>query len=192
MNERASLGELTDTTVAQPGHIAYIVMDAKAWKEYVAKSLEDKLVPDETALMKWTKIVNNGRPVMAVADTLSEAASVMGVDAKGLEATVRDWNKMVKQGKDTAFGRQITGGIGEGPYYIVEQRPRFATTMGGLCTNDKLNVITKDGKLIPGLYAAGELVGGVMGDDSPAGANVGWALTSGRVAADAIKEAVAK
>lgn len=80
----------------------------------------------------------------------------------------------------------------EGPYYIVEQRPRFATTMGGLCTNDKLNVITKDGKLIPGLYAAGELVGGVMGDDSPAGANVGWALTSGRVAADAIKEAVAK
>ena len=89
-------------------------MDAKAWKEYVAKSLEDKLVPDETALMKWTKIVNNGRPVMAVADTLSEAASVMGVDAKGLEATVRDWNKMVKQGKDTAFGRQITGGIGEG------------------------------------------------------------------------------
>ena len=58
--------------------------------------------------------------------------------------------------------------------------------------NDKLNVITKDGKLIPGLYAAGELVGGVMGDDSPAGANVGWALTSGRVAADAIKEAVAK
>ncbi len=52
--------------------------------------------------------------------------------------------------------------------------------------------VTKDGKLIPGLYAAGELVGGVMGDDSPAGANVGWALTSGRVAADAIKEAVAK
>ena len=63
--------------------------------------------------------------------------------------------------------------------------------MGGLCTNDKLNVITKDGKLIPGLYAAGELVGGVMGADSPAGANVGWALASGRVAADAIKVAFA-
>lgn len=56
----------------------------------------------------------------------------MGVDAKGLEATVRDWNKMVKQGKDTAFGRQITGGIGEGPYYIVEQKVRYQTTLGGL------------------------------------------------------------
>ena len=58
--------------------------------------------------------------------------------------------------------------------------------MGGIRTD--LNARTS----IPGLYAAGEVVGGVMGDDSPAGANVGWALTSGRVAADAIKEAVAK
>ena len=43
--------------------------------------------------------------------------------------------------------------------------------------------VTKDGKLIPGLYAAGELVGGVMGDDSPSGANNGWALTAGKLAA---------
>ena len=78
----------------------------------------------------------------------------------------------------------------KGPYYIVEQKPRFATTMGGLMTDDNLNVIKKDGKVIPGLYAAGELVGGVMGDDSPARANVGWALTSGRVAADAITRAL--
>ena len=77
-----------------------------------------------------------------------------------------------------------------GPYYIVEQKPRFATTMGGVCTDGKLNIVREDGSVIPNLYAAGELVGGVMGDDSPAGANVGWALTSGRVAADAIAEAL--
>ena len=78
----------------------------------------------------------------------------------------------------------------EGPYYIVEQKPRFATTMGGVCTNDSLNLVKADGSAIPNLYGAGEFVGGVMGDDSPAGANVGWALTSGRVAADAMAEAI--
>lgn len=184
VNERASLGELTDTTVAQPGHIAYIVMDAKAWKEYVAKSLEDKLVPDETALMKWTKIVNNGRPVMAVADTLSEAAGVMGVDAKGLEATVRDWNRMVKQGKDTVFGRQITGGIGEGPYYIVEQKVRYQTTLGGLRAGEGLRILDKSGKPIPGLFGAGYVVGGANGADSMTAMMNSWAIVSGVIAAE--------
>ena len=56
--------------------------------------------------------------------------------------------------------------------------------------NTNAEVLTEAGEAIPGLYAAGEVVGGVMGDDSPAGANVGWALTSGRVAADAIAEAI--
>ena len=184
VNERASLGELTDTTVAQPDHIAYIVMDAKAWKEYVAKSLEDKLVPDEAALMKWTKIVNNGRPVMAVADTLSEAAGVMGVDAKGLEATVRDWNRMVKQGKDTAFGRQITGGIGEGPYYIVEQKVRYQTTLGGLRAGEGLRILDKSGKPIPGLFGAGCVVGGANGADSMTAMMNSWAIVSGVIAAE--------
>lgn len=159
-------------------------MDAKAWKEYVAKSLEDKLVPDETALMKWTKIVNNGRPVMAVADTLSEAASVMGVDAKGLEATVRDWNKMVKQGKDTAFGRQITGGIGEGPYYIVEQKVRYQTTLGGLRAGEGLRILDKSGKPIPGLFGAGCVVGGANGADSMTAMMNSWAIVSGVIAAE--------
>ena len=190
VDENAALGVLTDKTVEQPDHIAYIVMDAKAWKEYVRKSLEDKLVPNEETLMTWTKIVNNGRPVMAVSDNLAEAAKTMGVDAEGLAKTVAHWNDMVKAGKDTDFNRKITGGLGEGPYYIVEQKPRFATTMGGVCTDDHLNLIQSNGKVIPNLYGAGELVGGVMGDDSPAGANVGWALTSGRVAADAIAEAI--
>ena len=71
-----------------------------------------------------------------------------------------------------------------GPYYIVEQQPRFATTMGGVVTNDKLNVVDKNNKPIPGLFAAGELVGGAMGDDSPPGGNMAWAMTSGKLAAE--------
>lgn len=166
VDENAALGVLTDKTVEQPDHIAYIVMDAKAWKEYVRKSLEDKLVPNEETLMTWTKIVNNGRPVMAVSDNLADAAKTMGVDPEGLAKTVAHWNDMVKAGKDTDFNRKITGGLAEGPYYIVEQKVRYQTTLGGLKADADLRILDKAGKPIPGLYGAGCVVGGANGADS--------------------------
>ncbi|MEI3012567.1 MAG: FAD-binding protein [Sutterella seckii] len=125
VDENAGLGVLTDKTIEQPGSIAYIVMDAAAWKQYVAKSLEDKLVPDAASLDQWTKIVNNGRPVMAVSNSLEDAAKTMGIDPKGLEAQVAHWNEMVKAGADKDFNRRITGGLGVGPYHIVEQKVRY-------------------------------------------------------------------
>ena len=184
VNELASLGELTDTTVAQPGHIAYIVMDAKAWKEYVNKSLEDRLVPDEASLMKWTKIVNNGHPVMAVADDLKKAAEVMGVNPEGLAATVKSWNDMVANGKDTQFGRKIVGGLGEGPFYIVEQKVRYQTTLGGLRAGEGMRILDKNGKPIEGLYGAGCVVGGANGADSMTAMMNSWAIVSGVIAAE--------
>ena len=76
--------------------------------------------------------------------------------------------------------------IGAGPYYLIEQKPRFATTMGGLVVNANMQVLNQEGSAISGLYAAGETCGQVMGDDSPSGANNAWAITSGKLAADAI------
>lgn len=184
VNELASLGELTDTTVAQPGHIVYIVMDKKAWKEYVNKSLEDRLVPDEATLMKWTKIVNNGRPVMAVADDLKKAAEVMGVNPDGLTKTVKEWNDMVAAGKDTKFGRKIVGGLGEGPFYIVEQKVRYQTTLGGLRAGEGMRILDKNGKPIEGLYGAGCVVGGANGADSMTAMMNSWAIVSGVIAAE--------
>lgn len=190
VDENAALGVLTDKTVAQPDHIAYIVMDAKAWKEYVRKSLEDKLVPNEETLMTWTKIVNNGRPVMAVSDNLAEAAKTMGVDAEGLAKTVAHWNDMVKTGKDTDFNRKITGGLGEGPYYIVEQKVRYQTTLGGLKADADLRILDKAGKPIPGLYGAGCVVGGANGADSLTAMMNSWAIVSGVVSAESAVKSI--
>lgn len=190
VDENAALGVLTDMTVEQPDHIAYIVMDAKAWKEYVAKSLEDKLVPNEETLMTWTKIVNNGRPVMAVSDNLAEAAKTMGVDAEGLAKTVAHWNDMVKAGKDTDFNRKITGGLGEGPYYIVEQKVRYQTTLGGLKADADLRILDKAGKPIPGLYGAGCVVGGANGADSLTAMMNSWAIVSGVVSAESAVKSI--
>ncbi len=184
VDENAGLGVLTDKTIEQPDSIMYIVMDKAAWKVYTDKSLEDKLVPTAESLMDWTKIYNNGRPVMAVADTLEAAAEKMGVDPAGLSKTVAHWNDMVKAGKDADFSRKLSGGIGEGPYYIVEQKVRYQTTLGGLKADAGLRILDKAGKPIPGLYGAGCVVGGANGADSMTAMMNSWAIVSGVVSAE--------
>ena len=192
VNEKASNRHILDPMLATPNKQAYFVMDQKSWEGFY-KRLPETGVSHEDA-DKYLAANGSVKPLFVKADTLEEAAKLAGINAENLKATVERYNGFVKAKKDADFDRPAKYMNAEmsakGPYYIVEQKPRFATTMGGVCTDDNLNIVKKDGTVIPNLYAAGELVGGVMGDDSPAGANVGWALTSGRVAADAIAAAI--
>ena len=135
-----------------------------------------------------------GRPAPRLLDETGE--QVLVIDrADDLAAQASQLGFLVVKGDagvDEAFGRPadyLKMKIGSGPYYLVEQKPRFATTMGGLVVNTSLQVLNENDTAISGLYAAGEVVGGVMGDDSPSGANNGWALTSGKLAAEAIAAA---
>lgn len=190
VDELKGLGVLTDVTKAQKGRIMYIVMDKAAWKEYVAKSLEDKLVAGEEDLDKWAGIVNNGRPVMAVSDNLAEAASKMGINAAALQKTVDRWNGFVKAGEDKDFGRKVLKPLSEGPWHIVEQKVRFCTTLGGLKADSNLQILRKNGKPIGNLYGAGCVVGGANGADSMTAMMNSWAVISGAVAGDsAVKNA---
>lgn len=192
INERASLGELTDITVAQPDKIMYLVMDKTGYDRYLAKSIEDKLVPDETVLRKWLAIKNNGKPVMVESNNLAEAAKVMGINPEGLEATVKQWNEMASAGKDTQFNRKDPKELIKAPYYIVEQKPRFATTLGGLKANANMQILGKGGKPIPGLFGAGCVVGGANGADSMTAMMNSWAIISGVDAADGATAAIKK
>ena len=186
VNEKASNRTILETELQQTGQQLYLVMDQATfdvWKDAVGYDVSAYLEANGTAT-----------PVFAHGDTLAEAAEHAGIDAAALEATVETYNGYVEAGEDAEFGRgaeYLTVKIGDGPYYIVEQKPRFATTMGGLVIDEALEVINKNGEVISGLYAAGELVGGVMGDDSPSGANNGWAVTSGKLAAESIAAALA-
>ncbi len=194
VNEKASNRHILDPMMETPNHMAYVFMDQKSWEGFY-KRLPETGVSHEDA-DKYLASNGKTKPLFVKGNTIEEAAKLAGVNAENLKATVARYNEFVKAKKDADFDRPVQYMKAEisaqGPYYIVEQKPRFATTMGGVMTDDNLNIIKTDGKVIPGLYAAGELVGGVMGDDSPAGANVGWALTSGRVAADAITKAIRK
>lgn len=192
VNEKASNRHILDPMLQTPNKQAYVVMDQKSWEGFY-KRLPETGVSHEDA-DKYLAANGKTAPLFVKGATLDEVAKLADINAENLKATVERYNGFVKAKKDADFDRPakyMNATISaEGPYYIVEQKPRFATTMGGVCTDDHLNIVKTSGEVIPNLYAAGELVGGVMGDDSPAGANVGWALTSGRFAADQIADAI--
>ena len=75
---------------------------------------------------------------------------------------------------------------------ILTELLRMATSLGGLKTSTAFEVYDKDENVIPGLYACGEVVGGVHGDESMPSCMVGWAVTSGRLTGFSVAEAVAE
>lgn len=187
VNEKASNHTILEAELQQTNSMLYLLMDAENFATWRTKLADTGF--SEKAVDEYLEANGSSSPVFAHADTLEELAGIMGMDPAVLQQTVDTYNAAVDAGVDTEFGRSgeyLQHKIGDGPYYLVEQRPRYATTMGGLVVNDSLQVMNTSDQAIEGLYAAGEVVGGVMGSNSPSGANNGWALTSGKLAAEAI------
>lgn len=188
-DERGANKDLLAVQLEQPDQTMYFFMDAASFEAFRTGLANTGI--NEASVEEWLE--NNGSkpPLFAHAETVDEVAAIAGIDAEQLKATIERFNGFVRNGVDEDFGRApkyLQAEIGDGPYYIVEQRPRFATTLGGVCATNNLEVINEDGIVIPNLYAAGELIGGVQGDDSPPGSNVGWALTSGRIVGEYIAD----
>lgn len=186
ISENASNNAIKGVELKQPDSKLFILMDQKSFDLFKQGLSIGGITSQE--IDKWIAADGKGTPQLVKADTIEAAAAKVGVDGKGLAQEAKAYNGFVKAGKDSAFNRPqrfMNAPIAsEGPYYIIEQQPRFATTMGGVVTDEHFNVISTSGKPIKGLFAAGELVGGSMGDDSPPGGNMGWAVTSGKLAAE--------
>lgn len=108
------------------------------------------------------------------------------VDAEGLKATLGRYNQFAAQGKDEEFQSDpefLHAYQGE-KIYLVEQRNRFATTLGGLTATARLNLQTETGAEIPNIWAAGEVVGGANGHDSMPSMMNTWSIASGYAAAN--------
>lgn len=185
VNEKASNHDILNALKKQSGETLYLVMDEATFNEWKTKLAAAGLSED----MIDAYAANNGKskPVFTMGATIKEAAEAAGIDGNALTKTIEKFNTYVEDGEDKAFHRAkeyLTSTFAEGNIYIVEQKARYATTMGGLDVDGNLQVVDTNGKAIDGLYAAGEIIGGVMGDDSPSGANNGWALTSGKYVAD--------
>lgn len=190
MNENMDFVSIKKVTQKQTDMTVYLVMDQKGYDNWMAMmEVSAGLTPEIVA--PWLD-ADDGKPVFRKGATVEEAAAKAGIDAEKLSATVAHFNEMVASGKDDDFGRaEMSVGLdSDGPIYIVEQRLRMATSLGGLKTSTSFEVYDENEQAIDGLYACGEVIGGVHGDESMPSNCVAWAVTSGRLAAKAAADAV--
>ena len=190
MNENMDFVSIKKVTQKQTDMTVYLVMDQKGYDKWMGMmEVSAGLTPEIVA--PWLD-ADDGKPVFRKGATVEEAAAKAGIDAEKLSATVAHFNEMVASGKDDDFGRaEMSVGLdSDSPIYIVEQRLRMATSLGGLKTSTSFEVYDENEQAIDGLYACGEVIGGVHGDESMPSNCVAWAVTSGRLAAKAAADAV--
>jgi 3-oxosteroid 1-dehydrogenase len=135
------------------------------------------------------------------ASTMRELADVCGIDAVGLETTVRRFNEMARAGRDVDFGRGESafdryfgdptnrpnpnlGPVTKAPFYAVAVYPGDVGTAGGLLCDEHARVLREDGNPIDGLYAAGNTAASPFGPTYPGpGASIGAGAAFGYIAA---------
>lgn len=175
VKEDARRDEFVAAIKKQPSGVVYDINDSS-----IVKPLNSFNEDVET-------LVSIGR--IYKADSLADLAKQLGMPADKLEATVAEFNKMVEAKKDPKFGRKLFDRpIVKPPFYATPRAPSIHHTMGGLQISTNAQVLDKNGKPIPGLYAAGEVTGGIHGSNRLGGNATADVLTFGRIAA---KSAVA-
>ncbi|MBU3099503.1 MULTISPECIES: FAD-dependent oxidoreductase [Clostridium] len=179
---------------AQPGNVAYAIFDSKLLKKYKKKG------PDMVSHVhphdlydhfdeQWERDIEAGYESIAQADTIEELAEKVGVDVAGLVAQVEEYNDMCAKGYDELFekDRMYMQSIEKGPFYICRQNVGAYGSVGGVLINHKTEAMTKDYKVIPGLYAVGTDACNIFGDSYPfilSGNTMGFCLNSGRIAGE--------
>ncbi|QGG61613.1 FAD-dependent oxidoreductase [Loigolactobacillus bifermentans] len=181
VNESDVYTKFRDAILAQPDKIAYLVMDERTWQAFY-----DLLVlHDFTAKEIEGFFANQDKQPLFAKGSLAEVAAQAGVDVAGLQQTVATYEAAVKTGQDTEFGRDakfLHDFEGE-TYYMVEQRGRFATTLGGFSIDTKtMQLIDHQDQDVRNYFAAGEVAGGANGHDAMPSMMNSWGISSGYVA----------
>ncbi len=174
---------------------SWVIFDRRAREKYGIGPLYPTAVHPDS---KWNDAI---KAVVKKADTIEELAGLMGVDAKGLQATVDKVAKYSESGIDEDFGSgsseydryygdpSITPNpclapLAKPPFYAFPVRPGDIGTKGGVDVNENAQALTPKGQPLAGLYATGNVASSVMGRTYPgAGSTIGPAMTFGYVAA---------
>lgn len=153
--------------IAQTGSYSWLVID--------------QAMADASSVIQG--YINNGYTVTG--ETYEELAEAMGVDAAAFAATMDKWNAAVAAGVDEEFGRtSFANPLDTAPYYAIKVTAGIHHTMGGLTINPQTQVLAGDGTVIDGLYAAGEVTGGVHGGNRLGGNAVADFVVFGRIAGE--------
>ena len=128
------------------------------------------------------------RGLMTKCETIDDLAKLMEVDPAVLQETLSTWTAACAAKNDAEFGREafdaVLSDLSHAPYYAVKIAPGIHHCMGGVRINTNAEVIDVDGNVIPGLYAAGEVTGGVHGGNRLGGNAVADFVVFGRIAGE--------
>lgn len=167
-SEMATRDVMSKAILEQKGQTAYLMFD-----QSVRESLK--------AIEGYVK-----KGLLTQGDTLKEIAKQLEIPEAELEATFAEYNRAQKAGEDS-MGRKISEmprALETAPFYAVEIGPAIHHTMGGVKINTKAEVLTKNDKAVPGLYACGEVTGGIHGGNRLGGNAVADIEIFGKQAAD--------
>ena len=157
--------------IAQPGSYSYLVVD---------QAMLDK----SSVIAGYVK-----RGFVFQCNTYEELAEALGVDAATFAETMNTWNTYVEAKNDPDFGRtSFAQPLNTAPYYAIKVTAGVHHTMGGLMINTDTEVLKADGTAIAGLYAAGEVTGGVHGANRLGGNAVADFVVFGRIAGEEAAE----
>jgi len=176
VNEGAARDTLAKAIFAQPGATYWVVVNKI---RYPSRDFVDNNGATIANMVAQKSVIE--------APTVAELAKKTGMDAKKLQASIDEYNKVVRgevQKDKVGFqaNNKADKELLEGPWYACKKVPTVHHTMGGLHINDHAQVISTDGKPIPGLYAAGEVTGGIHGSNRLGGNAIADVMTFGRTA----------
>lgn len=172
-SEMATRDVMSKAILNQTGRTAYLVFDMG-----VRKSLK--------AIEGYVK-----QGLLTEGETPEALAEKLGIPAESFASTIASYNQIQASGNDAEFGRkasEMPRPLTEGPYYAVEVGPAIHHTMGGIKITPNAEVLDANGNVIPGLYAAGEVTGGVHGGNRLGGNAVADICVYGKIAADSALE----
>ena len=163
-DEVSTRDKVSAAIIAQPEKCAWLIVD---------QSMVDK-----SAVIAG--YIKSGYTVTGA--TYEELAKAMGVDEATFTSTMNTWNQAVEAKSDAEFGRtSFANPLTAAPYYAIKITPAVHHTMGGIVINPKAEVLNEKGEAIPGLFAAGEVTGGVHGANRLGGNAVADFVVFGRI-----------
>lgn len=155
----------------------YLICDQTSFDAF-NKGMENSKIYSEDDVNEWLENNGSSNPVFVKADTIEELADTLSLDVETLKKTVETYNATV--GTTDEFGREINLAIStDGSFYAIQLFNRYYATLGGLHIDSDMHVLNANQEAIDGLYAAGEVVGGLEGDIYYPGSLFSWAITSG-------------
>lgn len=172
VNELDTRKVVSNAITALPAHSAYLIFD---------QGIRDRV----KAIEFYDSI-----GLVVTGDSLTELAQSLKIPSEQLADTVATWNAAVDENEDpqwsrtTGMDRQIT----EGPFFAIHIAPAVHYTMGGVRANHKTQVLDENGQVITGLFAGGEVVGGLHGNNRIGGNSIAETVIFGRQAGQQVFE----